>query len=592
MSNYTLLPILEHVSNITDPNFPREYHFVSTVSKVSGAFSLLIWLFAQLPQVLENHLNQSVQGVSVAFLFSWIMGDVTNLVGCLLTKALPFQISLASYYCFIDFVLGLQYWYYTQVYPKQKIHHNFLQSPNMMRPVNSRSSSHGTSQLRKNRFDGTPKKDIALSRSLSSRKNRREIREGLLQKIISGSVLSASFGKADALPLLEEMRMSSLNETMRSLISCIATFAQFGRTAVSHFHYSSTLIGTICGYTSSVLYVSSRTPQIVKNYKKKSTKGVSYLLFLFAMMGNVLYTMSILSDLYLLSRYEPYMGDVSFSSVFYTQLPFIIGSSGTVLFDCILLFQCWHYNTARTFQGVQEHSAREYSGHDPSQSTMLTSHGYSNGFSEPKRFSSGTFGPHFTEPDWYTNVHGPKAGDLDVFYDSDGNNDGNGNLVQRYNTGHVFQALNPLNSYQRPYVSYYPQNFLHNHIYQDAVYNENSLLLRLALIIPPPPNYVSSASTTGVASQKYKKGISETFNAIARSFSQSSSMARSPVMSTSLSNSIAASPAAGTSLLPSIVGTYSSVSKRMMNDSKVPFLPSDFLHPDFGKGAPILGSNN
>lgn len=579
MSNHTLLPILEHAANITDPDLPAEYHVIAMVSKVSGAFSLLIWLFAQLPQVLENHLNQSVEGVSVSFLSSWILGDVTNLIGCLLTRALPFQTSLASYYCFIDFILGLQYWYYTRVYPRQKVHHNFLQSPNMMRPVNSRSSSHGTSHLRRNRFENTPKQDKILARSISSR---RKSRKSFLLKIISGSVLSASFGKANAMPLKSEDKALDVYGSFRAVFSYVMAVGYSFKASLPHFHYSPTLVGTICGYTSSVLYVSSRAPQIYQNYTSKSTKGVSYLLFLFAMIGNTLYTTSIVSDLYLLSRYDQYMGDVDFSSVFHAQLPFVIGSSGTVLFDCFLLFQFWYYGSRKT-----AHSGRLHPIHDATTRKPLSAgHGYLNCYlNEPARTNSGNKAPHFTEPDWYTNVHRPQS--LDIFYDSEDNNEGRESLVQKFNPSRGFPGIYSQHSYQQSLLPYYPPTFLqtHEHPNQDAVYTETSLLLRLALLIPPPPNYVSSASTSEAQSLKHKKGISETFNAIARSFSQSSSMIRSPKLSSSLSNSIAASPAPGTSLLPSIVGTYSSMSKRMMTDSKVPFLPSDFLHPDFGKGS-------
>lgn len=596
MSNHTLLPILEHAANLTDPEFPSEYHVISMVSKISGAFSLLIWLFAQLPQVLENHLNQSVQGVSIAFLSSWILGDITNLIGCILTRALPFQTSLASYYCFIDFILGLQYWYYTRVYPKQKVHHNFLQSPNMMRPVNSRSSSHGTSFLRRNRFEGTPKQDKILSRSISSGKNRRNSRKSFILKIISSSVLSASFGKANAMPLKSEDNKANFPDTLHAVFSCVVSLAYSAKASMPHFHYNPTLLGTICGYTSSVLYVSSRAPQIFKNYQSKSTKGVSYLLFLFAMMGNTLYTTSILGDLYLLSRYDQYMGDVSFSSVFYAQLPFVIGSSGTVLFDCILLFQCWHYGTPKPTHGGHSHAMHDSNGRNTSHQAENSNQGYASYFpnGRPVRNNSSNNATHFTEPDWYTNVHRPQIGDLDVFYDNDseGNNDGSDALIHKYNSNRGFQALYSQHSYQQSLLPYYPPSFQHQQTNQDAVYTETSLLLRLGLIIPPPPNYVSSSSASAVTTLRHKKGISGTFNAIARSFSQSSSMVRSPVLSSSLSNFIAASPAANTSLLPSIVGTYSSMSKRMMNDSKVPFLPSDFLHPDFGKGSSGLGLDN
>lgn len=66
---------------------------------------------------------------------------------------------------------------------------------------------------------------------------------------------------------------------------------------------------------------------------------MSPYLFLFAMLGKTLYTVFILSDLYLLSRYELHMSDTRLHSVFYAQLPFLVGSAGAVFFDWILLIQ-------------------------------------------------------------------------------------------------------------------------------------------------------------------------------------------------------------------------------------------------------------
>ncbi|GAA5802370.1 hypothetical protein HPULCUR_007834 [Helicostylum pulchrum] len=44
------------------------------------------------------------------------------------------------------------------------------------------------------------------------------------------------------------------------------------------------------GWTSAVLYVGSRIPQILKNWRNKSTEGLSFGMFTCAVLGNVLYT--------------------------------------------------------------------------------------------------------------------------------------------------------------------------------------------------------------------------------------------------------------------------------------------------------------
>lgn len=44
------------------------------------------------------------------------------------------------------------------------------------------------------------------------------------------------------------------------------------------------------GWTSAVLYVGSRIPQILKNWKNKSTEGLSFGMFICAVLGNILFT--------------------------------------------------------------------------------------------------------------------------------------------------------------------------------------------------------------------------------------------------------------------------------------------------------------
>lgn len=55
------------------------------------------------------------------------------------------------------------------------------------------------------------------------------------------------------------------------------------------------LWGQIFGYLCAVLYLGSRLPQILLNYRRKSTEGVSMLFFLFACIGNLTYVLSIVA---------------------------------------------------------------------------------------------------------------------------------------------------------------------------------------------------------------------------------------------------------------------------------------------------------
>ena len=117
--------------------------FLANLSELSGYLSISFWLFAQIPQVIKNHADKSVEGFSLGFLLCWFGGDFLNLVSCLLNEAMMFQTLLSSYYCLIDCILASQYYFYTRMYhnpesrwyqPPKRRHghshgHNHINSP-------------------------------------------------------------------------------------------------------------------------------------------------------------------------------------------------------------------------------------------------------------------------------------------------------------------------------------------------------------------------------------------------------------------------------------------------------------------------------
>ncbi|WWC69377.1 uncharacterized protein I206_103316 [Kwoniella pini CBS 10737] len=87
------------------------------IANILGYMSIGCWLCAQLPQVIKNASLKSCEGLALPFLCSWLFGDITNLLGCLLTDQLPFQTYLAIYFCTIDLALVGQYIHYKPTAP-------------------------------------------------------------------------------------------------------------------------------------------------------------------------------------------------------------------------------------------------------------------------------------------------------------------------------------------------------------------------------------------------------------------------------------------------------------------------------------------
>jgi hypothetical protein len=59
---------------------------------------------SQVPQLIENYKSGSADGISLAFLIVWFIGDITNLAGALWAHLVPTVIALAIYFSFADIV--------------------------------------------------------------------------------------------------------------------------------------------------------------------------------------------------------------------------------------------------------------------------------------------------------------------------------------------------------------------------------------------------------------------------------------------------------------------------------------------------------
>lgn len=127
----------------------------------------------------------------------------------------------------------------------------------------------------------------------------------------------------------------------RSLLSyeeTVKCMVQFGNTDDCMFYNSKDLIGYIFGIVSGLCYFLSRSPQIYKNFKRKSVEGISIFMFVITVLGNLTYGLSVI------------MEDTSL--VFLCRhLPWLVGSIGTLVFDVTLLLQFWVYGRNRVPSG-------------------------------------------------------------------------------------------------------------------------------------------------------------------------------------------------------------------------------------------------
>jgi uncharacterized protein with PQ loop repeat len=96
----------------------------------------------------------------------------------------------------------------------------------------------------------------------------------------------------------------------------------------SHLSYQ---FGQIIGWFTTILYIIGRIPQIHLNFKNKSTEGLSSLMYLYTIIANICYLISILA----ISTERNYI----ISNMFIVVCVVI-----TVLLDIFVIYQTFYYH--------------------------------------------------------------------------------------------------------------------------------------------------------------------------------------------------------------------------------------------------------
>lgn len=107
------------------------------------------------------------------------------------------------------------------------------------------------------------------------------------------------------------------------------------------------VLGQFFGWLCAASYIVSRLPQLVLNWRRKTTDGLSMLFFLFACLGNITYALSIFA-------YEPHCkgscapGEAAriYGKYMLVNLSWLAGALVTLLLDLGVFAQYFIYNKA------------------------------------------------------------------------------------------------------------------------------------------------------------------------------------------------------------------------------------------------------
>ncbi|KAL5014902.1 hypothetical protein ScPMuIL_009172 [Solemya velum] len=268
-------------------------------SVVLGLLSIVCWLIVGIPQMVMNCRNiQGIAGVSFFLLAQWTLGDTTNLIGSFLTEQLPLQTYLAIYFVAADLVLLTQFIYYKFWRRRQR--------------VMSQASQDSSRVL------------LCVAGAFLSIWG--------FQQTFNSFILSTS----------PNVNLQALHHPAgRNLLTANLKHR-------SIFYNAEDEVGYAIGILSSIFYLGSRSAQLWKNYKRQSTVGLSSLMFILAVLGNLTYGGAILVR--------------SLDGVYIIRhIPWLVGSLGVIALDLSLLIQFKLYSRLDQDSLSREHLIdREY----------------------------------------------------------------------------------------------------------------------------------------------------------------------------------------------------------------------------------------
>jgi len=310
------------------------YTNVQVASFCLGLTSIGFWLFAQLPQIIKTYMNGNVESLSSLFIITWLIGDITNLIGCLLTHQLPTQLYTAIYYCVMDVVMVTQYFYYRFRNRTQSI-------------VLSNESDLDVEPGRRL----TTKKGLIKSRSRSYFMRRDSNKKFLYSFLIIATFTGFIYGitnfasseHSSSLVNLHGHASRKLLSVNSETMSALWSSSSLGNTAFNQqpeicdatlpLTETERIIGDVSAWVSGILYFCARLPQIYLNFKRKSVEGLSLPMFLCAILGNTTYGLSVLI-----------LGVHDVPKFMENTFPYILGSICTLCMSAVIISQFFYYS--------------------------------------------------------------------------------------------------------------------------------------------------------------------------------------------------------------------------------------------------------
>ncbi|KAI3452114.1 hypothetical protein Pfo_008779 [Paulownia fortunei] len=319
-----------------------------------GLISLVCWGVAEIPQIITNFRTKSGHGVSLAFLLTWIAGDIFNLVGCLLEPAtLPTQFYTAVLYTTTTVVLVLQslYYDYFRKWRNVQQRESNQEVEDVKRPLRSPKPIDSAIPIpngthRREAYYYTSARSMAGSTTPPIRSYLWPIKSGPSAVGIDND--SSSDDEANPIPARKSVSKpkpiprsagygaflaTSINMPRETKALMQVYVGLTGRKLLQE-HGSESVYGQWLGWMMAAIYMGGRLPQIWLNIKRGSVEGLNPLMFIFALVANATYVASILVRSTAWDKIK-------------ANMPWLLDAVVCVLLDLFIILQYVYYRYLR-----------------------------------------------------------------------------------------------------------------------------------------------------------------------------------------------------------------------------------------------------
>lgn len=247
--------------------------------QLAWIFSIIsnaLWLFVFIPQLYKNYKNKDSQAISLLLLFCLLLGDILALTSGYLKKLNIVVIYTAAYHIILNIIIICQILYYRKLFYVYD-------------------------------YDDDEERNSLLSSSS-----------------FTSALSSLSTSSSSCIPWELCFYITSI-----CFIILTQIFIQFNN------NYNE-FIGDFLAWMATCIFIFSRIPQILLNFKRESTEGLSIITFIIANISSMFFMLSILIILYDLDKNQ-------YNNYIIENIQWIIGGYITAIFDFIIFYQFYKY---------------------------------------------------------------------------------------------------------------------------------------------------------------------------------------------------------------------------------------------------------